>query len=572
MAKAFVDDTNLTNIANAIRNHNSSTTTYYPSEMADAINGLYSNANKIHVWGKCNITKSINETEVNDLCISMRIETTGLNRPWDNVDFSDEINIINGELSLVNQSTILVSNKRSANLLKGKYIDPDINTDAKYYRVPADAEITYKRDTSTTQSYNVSTLYQLSLGNNIKGDFIENVISENSSEYPTDGEQDGYWYIYMGLLSDLIVSSGDLDINNNSYVWEKYNSDPSIPGTTEKENEKMAQYIYSKFTEVQYSDSIEIVNGELSLVNPSTVKSATVSDYDVIIGKYVYTNVIANANFYLVPSSATLIEKDTNYINSSIAYLLKVKQKLNYVISNNNAAYPTNGEQDGYWYVYKGLLSGFINDSDGTATLQTKTVTPSESSQSVTPDSGYDGLSKVTVNAISSTYVGSGITQKSAATITPSTSNQTIASGTYLSGTQTIKGDSNLVAGNIKSGVSIFGVTGSYTGSGSSSTSTTMKSGTTTSATINTGLSSIRAIVIYKDSLSATGLIQGVYSTSDSTLHYTYCSSYSRYSKSCSTGTSTASSVSGGTFTLGTSGTSGLSSSTTYNWIAFGVA
>lgn len=37
MAKAFVDDTNLTNIANAIRNHNSSTTTYYPSEMANAI-------------------------------------------------------------------------------------------------------------------------------------------------------------------------------------------------------------------------------------------------------------------------------------------------------------------------------------------------------------------------------------------------------------------------------------------------------------------------------------------------------------------------------------------------------
>ena len=379
----------------------------------------------------------------------------------------------------------------------------------------------------------------------------------------------------MGLLSDLIVSSGDLDINNNSYVWEKYNSDPSIPGTTEKENEKMAQYIYSKFTEVQYSDSIEIVNGELSLVNPSTVKSATVSDYDVIIGKYVYTNVIANANFYLVPSSATLIEKDTNYINSSIAYLLKVKQKLNYVVSGSSDTYPTNGEHtDGYWYVYKGLMSDIMSESGETTTptLQTKTVTPSESSQSVTPDSGYDGLSKVTVNAISSTYVGSGVTQKSATTYTPGTSNQTIASGTYLSGTQTIKGDSNLVAGNIKSGVSIFGVTGSYTGSGSSSSGTTMKSGTTTSGTINTGLSSISAIVIYKDSLSATGLIQGVYSTSDSTLHYTYCSYYSTYSKTCSTGTSTASSVSGGTFTLGTSGTSGLSSSTTYNWIAFGAA
>lgn len=40
MAKAFIDDANLTNIGNAIRNQNGTTTTYLPSEMADAINAL----------------------------------------------------------------------------------------------------------------------------------------------------------------------------------------------------------------------------------------------------------------------------------------------------------------------------------------------------------------------------------------------------------------------------------------------------------------------------------------------------------------------------------------------------
>lgn len=60
------------------------------------------------------------------------------------------------------------------------------------------------------------------------------------------------------------------------------------------------------------------------------------------------------------------------------------------------------------------------------------------------------------------------LTTKATATITPGTTNQTIASGTYLTGTQTISGDANLVAGNIKSGTTIFGVTGTYSGGGSS--------------------------------------------------------------------------------------------------------
>ncbi|BCK01399.1 hypothetical protein [Anaerocolumna chitinilytica] len=52
------------------------------------------------------------------------------------------------------------------------------------------------------------------------------------------------------------------------------------------------------------------------------------------------------------------------------------------------------------------------------------------------------------------------IVSKAAATYTPGTTDQTIAAGQYLSGAQTVKGDANLVTGNIKSGVSIFGVAG----------------------------------------------------------------------------------------------------------------
>lgn len=59
----------------------------------------------------------------------------------------------------------------------------------------------------------------------------------------------------------------------------------------------------------------------------------------------------------------------------------------------------------------------------GSANLQTKTVTPSASQQDVTPDEGYDGLSEVTVY-----------------------------------------GDADLVPGNIKKEVNIFGVVGTFEG------------------------------------------------------------------------------------------------------------
>lgn len=55
------------------------------------------------------------------------------------------------------------------------------------------------------------------------------------------------------------------------------------------------------------------------------------------------------------------------------------------------------------------------------------------------------------------------IPSKGATTYTPGTTNQTITSGQYLSGTQTIVGDADLKAENIKSGVNLFGVWGSHT-------------------------------------------------------------------------------------------------------------
>ena len=56
------------------------------------------------------------------------------------------------------------------------------------------------------------------------------------------------------------------------------------------------------------------------------------------------------------------------------------------------------------------------------------------------------------------------IPSKDKQTFTPSTEDQIISSGQYLSGVQTVLGDSNLLPENIKTDVTIFGVTGIHAG------------------------------------------------------------------------------------------------------------
>ena len=106
-----------------------------------------------------------------------------------------------------------------------------------------------------------------------------------------------------------------------------------------------------------------------------------------------------------------------------------------------------------------------ISSTGASVSTGTNTITLSKSAVASTPvvsagyiSTGTQGNSSVSLTA--------SVNTKGATTYTPTTTNQTIASGTYLTGTQTIVGDANLLASNIKKDVTIFNTTGSYEGSG----------------------------------------------------------------------------------------------------------
>lgn len=159
--------------------------------------------------------------------------------------------------------------------------------------------------------------------------------------------------------------------------------------------------------------------------------------------------------------------------------------------------------------------------------LQTKSVNPSTSEQTVEPGALYDGLGKVTVGAVATAtqatpsisistrglitasatqsegYVSAGtksatnqMTTQNGKDVYPGTTRQlAVAARRYTIGDIYVNGDSNLTAGNIKKGVSIFGVVGSYEGSGGEMQS---KSATPTSASGITmsGLGDVKNFVL----------------------------------------------------------------------------
>ena len=115
-------------------------------------------------------------------------------------------------------------------------------------------------------------------------------------------------------------------------------------------------------------------------------------------------------------------------------------------------------------YAPAGYYASQASKSISSGTLSTPSISVS-SSGVITATSGISTEGYLSTSASKSNK--KSLTTQSGKTVTPSTSTQTaVSSNRYTTGTVYVAGDSNLVSSNIKSGVSIFGVNGSYSGGG----------------------------------------------------------------------------------------------------------
>ena len=103
-----------------------------------------------------------------------------------------------------------------------------------------------------------------------------------------------------------------------------------------------------------------------------------------------------------------------------------------------------------------------ISNSTGIVTVATQTQNIAINAGVTTP--GYVAATASASGTVAVTVKDSTtlkLATESAHTYTPGTEDVTIAAYKWLTGAQTIKGDANLLSGNIKGGVTIFGVAGS---------------------------------------------------------------------------------------------------------------
>ncbi len=285
-----------------------------------------------------------------------------------------------------------------------------------------------------------------------------------------------------------------------------------------------ATFIDGEFYVVTYDGTEYVVTAETLWTNNIILGDAQVvwQTSDVLYPFALITTSTESEGYFTTTSAHTIKVELLEFTgDATILSSKSVTANGTYSASSDNA--------DGY-------ASVTVNVPSSSPTLQAKTnISPTTSSQTITPDSGYDGLSSVQINAMPSGTAGTptaskGTVSNHSISVTPSVTNTTgyitgstktgtavsVAASELVSGTATISGSGTTDVTNYASAsVAAGGATASATkGTVSNHSVTVTPSVTRTAGYVTAGSSNGTAVTV-----SASELVSGTYTINASGTH-----------------------------------------------------
>lgn len=459
----FTNDKHYQDIADAIRNKNGLSTEYKPSQMAEAINALV-------VGGTVILQdKTVNPSEVQqEVTFDSAQGYMGLNTVTVTPILTET------KTTTVNGDVIPTSGKYLTKVTVNVPTGSTINNQDKSV-TPTESQQIITAD----EGHDYTGLGTVTVGA-IPSNYVGSGITRRSStDLTTSGATVtvpvGY-YSEQASKAVATGSAGTPTATKGTVTNHTISVTPSVTNTTGyiTGGTKTGTAVTVSASELVSGKKEITANGDnIDVVNYATVKVAISGDTPTIDSLTVApseSEQVFNSSSVDGYKPVTVSAISNTYVGSNITR----RDDTDLTVSGATVTVPA-----GY---YADEETKSVATGSATTPATTITANPSisvSSSGLITASVSASTNITPTVNA---GYISSGtsgsvavsgsktqqLTTKGATTYTPTTTNQTIASGTYLTGTQTISGDADLIAGNIKQGITIFGVEGTYSGSGAS--------------------------------------------------------------------------------------------------------